>query len=74
VHAKAKATRGDKSESDGEQVCWSEFRSNEAYRRVELPAEVKVDKVSAKYENGLLKVLAPKRMQPAKAVAITAAV
>jgi HSP20 family protein len=73
VHAKAEAASGDKSKSDGEQVCWSEFRSNDVYRRVELPAEVDVDKVSAKYENGLLKVLAPKCKQPAKVVPIAAA-
>ena len=73
VHAKAEATRGDKSKSDSEQVCWSEFRSNDVYRRVELPVEVDVDNVSAQYENGLLKVVAPKRKQPAKIVPIASA-
>jgi hypothetical protein len=72
-HAKAEATRGDKSKSDSEQVCWSEFRSNDVYRRVELPVEVDVDNVSAQYENGLLKVVAPKRKQPAKIVPIASA-
>jgi HSP20 family protein len=73
VHAKAEATSGDKSKSDGEQVCWSEFRSNDVYRRAELPAEIDVNKVSANYDNGMLKIVAPKCKQPAKVVPIAAA-
>lgn len=73
VQAKTEAASGDKSKSGGEQVCWSEFRSNEVYRRVELPAEIDVDKVSAQYEHGMLKVLAPKCKQPARVVPIAAA-
>lgn len=41
-------------------VQWSEFRSNNVFRRVELPAAVDVDKIAASYENGLLKIAAPK--------------
>lgn len=74
VHAKAEATRGDKTKGKkNEEICWSEFRSNDVYRRVELPVDITVDKVSASYENGLLKIIAPKAKQPASNVPITAA-
>lgn len=39
---------------------WSEFRSNEVYRRIEFPAPVIVDRLTAGYRNGLLKIVAPK--------------
>lgn len=38
---------------------WSEFRSNDLYRRVPLPASVDVEKVTATFKNGLLKIVAP---------------
>lgn len=66
VHAAVDRTRSQKAKANQERVCWSEFRSNEVYRRVELPAEILVDKVSARYEHGLLKVTAPKARRPAK--------
>ncbi len=40
---------------------WSEFRSNEVYRRVPLPAEIDVAKVSAEFKRGMLEIEAPKR-------------
>lgn len=73
VCAKAEATRSDKTKSKTEEVCWSEFRSNDVYRRVELPADIQVAKVSADYENGLLKIIAPKTQQPATVVPVSAA-
>ena len=42
---------------------WTEFRSSNVFRRVELPAQVEVERISASFENGLLKILAPK-VQP----------
>jgi hypothetical protein len=57
-----------------ERVCWSEFRSNDVYRRVELPAVIQVEKVSADYENGLLKIIAPKAQQPATVVPVSGGV
>ena len=41
-------------------IHWSEFRSNDVCRRIELPAQVDVDEVSAKLEDGLLKIRARK--------------
>jgi HSP20 family molecular chaperone IbpA len=38
---------------------WSEFRSDELYRRVELPSTVDVGKTTANLKNGLLLVVAP---------------
>jgi len=46
---------------------WTEFRSNDVYRRVELPTAVDVDKVTAKLENGLLKIVALKAEERAAA-------
>lgn len=68
VHAAVEQTRSQKATSKAERVCWSEFRSNDVYRRVELPAEILVDKVSARYEHGLLKISAPKAKRPARTV------
>ncbi len=65
VHGAVEETRGNQAEE--ERVCWSEFRSNDVYRRVELPAEILVDKVSARFEHGLLTITAPKAATAAKA-------
>jgi HSP20 family protein len=45
-------------------VRWSEFRSNDVFRRVDLPAPVDVERISANFKNGLLEIVAP-RAQPA---------
>jgi len=66
VHGAAEETRNRKAKETDERVCWSEFRSNDVYRRVELPADILVDKVAARYEHGLLKVTAPKAKAPAR--------
>lgn len=63
VHAVAE--RGRSSKAREARVCWSEFRSNDVYRRVVLPADIRVEKVSAQYERGILKIKAPKAKQPA---------
>jgi len=60
VHGAAEETRTRKTKATEERICLSEFRSNDVYRRVELPADIVVDKVSARYEHGLLKITAPK--------------
>ncbi len=39
---------------------WSEFRSNDVFRRVELPAAVDVDKLKATLSNGMLEITAVK--------------
>jgi HSP20 family molecular chaperone IbpA len=41
-------------------VRWSEFHGTEAWRRVELPNDISVEKISATLHNGMLKIAAPK--------------
>jgi len=54
-----------KSAGEGEpKVRWTEFRSDNVLRRVELPSGVDLEKISADFRNGLLKIVAPKA-QPA---------
>lgn len=38
---------------------WSEFHSDEVYRRVELPSPINVDATKASLKNGLLVIVAP---------------
>jgi HSP20 family protein len=73
VSAKTEWTRSDKTKDKDVRVCWSEIRTNNVCRRVELPADIEVAKVSANFENGLLRINAPKAQQPAKVVPITEA-
>lgn len=47
-------------------VRWTEFRSNDVFRRVELPRAIDVDKVAAKYQNGLLEIVAPQAQSAAE--------
>lgn len=56
VHAAS--THEKKGEEDN--VVWSEFGSNDVYRRFGFPKAVDADKVTAELENGILKVRAPK--------------
>ena len=62
VHAKSKT----ESKSEGEpkkgeaKICWSEFRSNDVYRRVELATDIDVQSVSASLKDGMLKIVATK--------------
>ena len=53
-------------DADASTVRWSEFHSNDVCRRVELPQEVDVEKISAEFQNGLLKIVAPKAPKKAK--------
>lgn len=41
-------------------VLWTEFGSNDVYRRFELPALIDVDKTSATLDNGMLHIIANK--------------
>ncbi|MCC6930698.1 MAG: Hsp20 family protein [Gemmatimonadaceae bacterium] len=45
---------------EDEEVLWSEFGSNDVYRRFGFPRTVDADKITATLENGILKVRAPK--------------
>ena len=41
-------------------VCFCEFSGKQLFRRLDLPASVDVDKVSASVDNGILQITAPK--------------
>jgi HSP20 family protein len=49
-----------KGGDDASEAGWSEFRSHGVLRRVELPAAIDVDKISAKLQHDVLKIVAPK--------------
>jgi HSP20 family protein len=57
LHAERKHQRN--GESD--RLVWSEFGSNEVYRRFTLPTAVNADGVKAELKNGVLRVHAPKK-------------
>lgn len=68
VHAKLEKAAESKKD---EQIVWSDFRTNDVYRRVELAKDIDIDNVSASLKNGLLKVVAAKAEKPAKTVQVT---
>jgi HSP20 family protein len=68
VHA---AKEEEKTTKKGE-VLWTEIGSNNVYRRFEVPNPIDVDKVTAKLENGLLRIHAPEGAKP-KEMAVRAA-
>jgi HSP20 family protein len=68
VHA---ATKAEHTEKD--KVAWSQFSSNDVYRRVEFDMEINVDKVTAKFKNGLLTIVAPKVAKPKQEIAVSSA-
>jgi len=74
VHAKSKAeSKKEEEAKKGQKVCWSEFRSNDVYRQVELPRNIDVQSVSASLNKGLLKIVATKAEKPTRVVPITSA-
>jgi HSP20 family protein len=56
-----KAAHKEEKKSAGQEakVRWSEFRTNDVFRRVDLPAPVDVERISANFKNGLLEIVAP---------------
>lgn len=56
VHAESKHEK----ESTNGNVVWTEFGSNNVYRRIEFPHPIDVEKIQAKLEKGMLHVAAPK--------------
>jgi HSP20 family protein len=73
VHAQTKAERAVEPKKEEGEIRWSEFRSNDVYRRVELPMDINVEKVSASLKNGLLKIIAAKAGTSIRAVPVAAA-
>jgi len=59
VIVKASHEHRKSSDDKDTKVRWSEFRSNDVYRRVPLPGAVDVDKITAAFKNGLLEIVAP---------------
>jgi HSP20 family molecular chaperone IbpA len=57
LHAQRKTQRS----GEADRVVWSEFGSNELYRRFSMPVGVKADRVTAELKNGVLRVHAPKQ-------------
>jgi HSP20 family protein len=68
VHASSKHEH----KGEGRKVVWSEYGSNDVYRRFELPDPIDVAKASAALEHGILHIKAAKA--PAKATKVTVAV
>jgi len=60
------------SKTTKDNVLWTEFGSNDVYRRFDVPNAINVDQVTAKLDNGILKVNAPKIAKP-KEVKVAAA-
>ena len=70
VHANVET--GKKAEKG--KCVWTEFRSNEVYRRFGLPGAIDVDKTTAKLDKGMLHVTARKTAKSqAKPIAVGAA-
>jgi len=53
------ATKEEKK-TQKDNVLWTEFGSSDVYRRFEVPIAINVDQVSAKLDNGILQINAPK--------------
>ncbi len=73
VHAKLDTAAQSKKD---EQIVWSDFRTNDVYRRIELAQDIDVDNVSASLKNGLLRIVATKLEKvekPAKTVRVAQA-
>lgn len=71
VHAKLERTSAPGKEPG--EVRWSEFRSNDVYRRIELTQDIDVQKVSASLKSGLLRIVAPKSAAQQRKVPVAAA-
>ena len=74
VHAKSKTeSKKEEEVKKGQKVYWSEFRSNDVYRQVDLPKDIDPQSVSASLHNGLLKIVATKAEKPTRVIPITSA-
>jgi HSP20 family molecular chaperone IbpA len=66
------ASEHEKGGEDGA-VLWTEFGSNQVYRRIGTPSPIDTGKVTAKLEKGVLRITAAKAAAPAKPLALAAA-
>lgn len=69
IHGKKEQT---KEEKDGKKVRYSEVSSSEICRRIDLPASINPDKVSATLNNGVLELNISKAAPP-KTIEVKAA-
>ena len=60
VHANRARQRLEEGPTKEAAICWSEFRSDDVYRRIEFPTSIDVDHVKATLRHGMLHVTAPK--------------
>ena len=65
-----KATRKEEVEEKKKNYIRQERRYGETYRRISLPVDVDVDKIKAKYNNGILEIILPKAEKERKVVKI----
>jgi HSP20 family protein len=68
VHAASTRQRN----GNDEKVIWSEFGANDVYRRFDWPQAVRADSVTAEFDNGMLRITAPKAAR-AKRTSVTIA-
>lgn len=54
------AEKEEESKSEDKNYLTKEFSYNSLYRSFTLPESIKTEKIDAKYENGILKVMLPK--------------
>lgn len=73
VHADQASERAGQGKENTAEVRWSDFRSNDVCRRIELPRAVDVAHVRATLRLGLLKVTAPKIEAVVKTIPIATA-
>ncbi len=65
-----RATRKEEVEEKKKNYIRQERRFGEVYRRISLPVDVDVDKIKAKYNNGILEVILPKTEKERKVIKI----
>ncbi len=65
-----KAERKEEKEEEGKNFIRKERKYGEVYRRVSLPSEVDIDKISARYNNGVLEIIIPKVEKEKKVIKI----
>jgi HSP20 family molecular chaperone IbpA len=73
VHASAKTERREEPAKNESKVLWSELRSSDVFRRVELSEPIDVAKVSATLAQGVLKIVAEKAAKKLVSVPVAAA-
>ncbi len=65
-----KAERREETEEKGKDYIRRERRMGRFYRRIPLPADIDVEGVKARYTNGVLEVILPRRRKDRKSIPI----